>query len=73
VKWNTDGYRVVSQTDFTAQLVKPKQFSILWFVLWLLLAVGPALLYVLYYFAVKKDRAIFIEIDEAGWVRETKS
>lgn len=66
------GYRVVSQTDTTAQLVKPKQFSCL------LAAIGAALFwtgfgllflvgYVIYYLA-SKDQQIYIMVDEYGTV-----
>ena len=69
------GYRVVSQTDTTAQLVKPKQFSCL------LAAIGAALFwtgfgllflvgYVIYYLA-SKDQQIYIMVDEYGTVSGT--
>lgn len=31
------GFRVLNQTDTTAQLVKSKKFSLLWFFIWLIL------------------------------------
>ncbi len=62
------GYRVVSQTEYTAQLVKPKHFSFPLFVLFLLLAVLPAVLYVLYYVG-KRDKTVYLTIDAGGTVR----
>lgn len=61
------GYRVVSQTDTTAQLVKPKRFSWFWFIIWALLIVGWVL-YLVWYF-VQSDKSIYIEVDERGNVK----
>lgn len=61
------GYRVVSQTDTSAQLVKPKSFGCLWASLWFLVF-GIGLLFYLFYYWAKKDRIIFISVDEYGKV-----
>lgn len=61
------GYRVMSQTDTSAQLVKPKEFSCLIATIALLLALFPFILYILFYMA-QKDRVMFIEIDPYGHV-----
>ena len=45
-KYVKDGWRVQSSTATTAQLVKPKKFSFLFFIVLLILMVLPALLYV---------------------------
>ena len=42
------GYRVVSQTDTTAQLVKPKEFSFGWAVFWFLFFGVGVLVYLFY-------------------------
>lgn len=47
------GYRVVSQTDTAAQLVKPKVFSFVWFVLML------GVFYLPYYLA-KRDKQVYL-------------
>lgn len=60
------GYRVVSQTDSTAQLVRPKKFSFAIFLILLLTGIGP-IIYIAWYFA-KRDRAVFITVDERGRV-----
>src|SRR6185437_8101191 len=59
------GYRVVSQTDTAAQLVKPKTFSFFWAV------VGFLVLYVLYYLS-KHDRVVYLTVDATGKVSATK-
>ena len=54
------GYRVLSQAETTAQLVKPKQFfwgSIILLLFW----VFPFFLYLLYYL-VQKDESVYIAI-----------
>ena len=61
------GYRVVSQTDTTAQLIKPKQFSCLWATLWFLLF-GIGILVYLFYYASKRDEQIYLEVDIYGGV-----
>ena len=63
------GYRVVSQTDTTVQLLKPKTFSFLWAFLWLLVAVVGLLVHLLYYWS-KRDLTVYIEIDEHGRVKK---
>ena len=65
-------YRVVSQTDYTAQLVKPKRFSFIWAVIWLLLAVFPFLLYVGYHVFLKRESQVYLTVDDQGRVHETK-
>ena len=61
------GYRVVSQTDTTAQLIKQKQFSCLWATLWFLLF-GIGILIYLFYYASKRDEQIYLEVDIYGRV-----
>ena len=59
------GFHVVSQTEFTAQLLKPKKFGCFLFVILFILAVLPAIIYVAYY-ASKKDETVYLEVDAAG-------
>lgn len=59
------GYRIQFQTETTAQLVKPKSFSILGAIL------GAVILYGLYYLS-KRDRIVYLEIDARGQVTTTK-
>ena len=58
------GFRVVSQTDTTAQLVKPKHFSLFWAIILTFLIVG-IILYLLYYLT-KRDEVVYLEVDEQG-------
>ncbi len=62
------GYRVVSQTDTTAQLVKPKRFSLLWALFWFLMLFVGLLIYLLYYIS-KKDNTVYLEVDEYGHIK----
>jgi len=55
------GYRVISQTDTTAQLVKPKKFSLFWAI------IGILIIYLLWYLA-KRDKQIYIEVTLTGKV-----
>jgi hypothetical protein len=64
------GYQVVSRTDTTAQLVKPKKFSFLLFVVLLILMVLPAILYILWY-ATRGNQSVYLSVDEYGKVKRT--
>ena len=66
------GCRFVSGTPTTAQLVKPKEFSILWATLWLLVLIVGLVVYIFYYVS-KKDDLIYLEVDVYGTVRTTVS
>jgi hypothetical protein len=59
------GYRVVSQTDTTAQLVRPKHFSCLIATICLLLAVLPFVLYLLIYMG-SRDSQVYLSVDDSG-------
>ena len=60
------GFRVVTQTDTTAQMVRKKEFSCLWFVLSIILLIGW-LVYLLWYWS-QKDQYIYVEVDDYGKV-----
>lgn len=66
-KYTRKGYRVQSQTAISAQLVKPKKFSFVFAFLWFLLLGVGLLIYLLYYLA-KRDKLVWIEVDETGRV-----
>lgn len=66
-----DGYRVIIQTAGSAQLVKPKRFSLLAFLLLTLMLGFPGLIYILYFWR-KKDRTVYLWADENGRVHERK-
>jgi len=69
-KYIKRGFRVISHTETTAQLIKPKKFSLLWAFLWFLL-LGIGLLVYVFYYVAKKDQAVYLEVDEAGKVKVT--
>lgn len=70
------GYRVVSQTENTVQLIKPKQFSLFIAIILLLFFILPFVIYLLYYLT-QKEKAVYIVVndgkitvtDEQGKVR----
>ncbi|MGA2821658.1 MAG: hypothetical protein ABSF61_13540 [Anaerolineales bacterium] len=64
------GFRVVSQTDTSAQLVKPKRFSLLWAIIWLILAVLPFILYLLWYWS-RKDQVVYLTVDTQGRISKS--
>jgi hypothetical protein len=66
------GYRVISQTDTTAQLVRPKRFSLVWFLIWLLLLIGW-LFYLFYHLFLKREIQVYLSVDELGRVNERES
>lgn len=68
------GYRVISRTETTAQLVKPKEFSLLWALLWLgvtLCVFGLGILIYLFYYLAQKDKTVYLEVDPYGQVNVT--
>jgi hypothetical protein len=69
-KYLRQGYRVISQTDTTAQLVKPKVFSCLWFLINMILLIGW-IFYLLWYWS-KRDTQVYIEVDINGRVKIRK-
>lgn len=65
LRYVRQGYRVVSQTDTAAQLVKPKRFSLLWFFILL------GILYVPFYLFAR-DRQAYLEVDANGRIKTHK-
>lgn len=59
------GYRVVGRTPTTAQLVKPKQFSLLLALLGLLFVVVGLVVYLLIYLTMH-DIQVYLEVDAKG-------
>ena len=64
------GYRVSSQTENTAQLIKPKQFSLLAAIILFLIYIIPFLLYLLYHLA-QKDKTVYLVVNEKGKISVT--
>jgi len=66
-KYIRQGFRVISQTETTAQLVRPKRFSFLWAFLWLLLLGVGLIVYLLWYWS-RRDETVYLQVDEQGRV-----
>jgi len=64
------GYRVSSQTENTAQLVKPKKFDLFCAVILFIILIVPFILYLLYYLS-QKDKTIYIVVDDEGKISIT--
>ena len=71
-KYVKRGYKVASRTDTSVQLVKPKKFSFLWALLWFLVFGIGLVVYLIYYWA-KKDDQLYLEVDDKGKIKRTKS
>jgi hypothetical protein len=65
-RWVAHGFRVVTQTQTSAQLVKPKEFSFLLALVLVFTLVG-FVVYILWYLTAK-DQSVHIEVDQFGRV-----
>ena len=65
------GFYVRLKTPTTAQLVKPKEFSLVWALLWFLLF-GIGLLVYVFYYAAKKDEGVYLQVDDYGNMTVTR-
>jgi hypothetical protein len=70
-RYTKKGFRVVSQTSRSAQLVKPKKFSFWWALIWTFVMLVGLLVY-LFYYAAKKDRQVYLTVDDLGRIATTK-
>lgn len=66
------GYIVQSQSETSAQLVKPKKFSFLWALVWFCFF-GVGLLVYLLYYAAKRDPSVYITTEESARKRRGNS
>ena len=69
-KYARTGYQVVTRTETSAQLIKPKEFSFVAAVLWFLLF-GIGLLIYLFYYMAKRDQAVYLVISKQGLISST--
>jgi len=69
-KYTKQGWRVVSRTDTSAQLVRDKGASCLVALILALFLLVPAVLYLLLY---KGTEGLYIEVDEDGNIRVTRT
>lgn len=65
-RYLSKGYHVVSQTDFTAQLIKGKGFSCLWATFWTVITLGIGLIFYLFWYWSKRDRQVYLQVDVYG-------
>ena len=64
INWYVNrGYMVQSQTETSAQLVKPKRFSLIWALIWTLLILVGLLIYIFYYIS-KKDQTVYLYVED---------
>ncbi len=64
------GFRVVSETEMSAQLIKPKVFSFVWALFWFLFLGVGVLVYIFYYMS-KKDKTVYLRVSDDGQVQVT--
>ena len=57
------GFIVQSQTETSAQLVKPKVFSFVWAFIWFLLLGVGVLVYIFYYMS-KNDQTVYLSVED---------
>jgi ribosomal protein L40E len=70
-QYMSEGFFVRQRTATTAQLVRPKKFSFVWALLWLLVF-GIGIVVYLIYYAAKQDEGRYVEVDEYGAVKATR-
>ena len=64
INWYVNrGYMVQSQTETSAQLVKPKRFSLIWALIWTLLLFVGLIIYIFYYIS-KKDQTVYLYVED---------
>lgn len=64
------GFIVQMRTETTAQLVKPKKFSLFWALLWLILGIGAGFIIYILWYASRRDESVYLEVDERGKVHK---
>jgi hypothetical protein len=69
-KYIRQGYRVISRTPTTAQLVKPKKLSLLWAIFWAIVGLGFGLLIYLVWYFIKSDQTVYLTVDAQGRIRK---
>lgn len=65
-----NGYRLVTRTDTTAQMVKLKSLNVPLFALLFLLGIVPLLVYLLVFF-IRRSEGVYLEIDAYGALHRT--
>lgn len=60
------GFRVVSQTATTAQMVRPKSFSLTWASLWFVFGLGVGIFFYCFYYMAKRDETLYLQVRPTG-------
>lgn len=71
-RYVAQGYRVISQTETNAQLVRPKRFSFIWFIIFIITLIGW-LVYLFYHVLLKREIQVYLTVDERGKIQETRT
>jgi hypothetical protein len=70
--WIARGYQVQMRGPTYAQLMKPKRFSVVWALLWFLLFGFGLLIYIVYFLA-KSQPTVYLSVDTAGRLTQSRS
>lgn len=70
-KYVKRGFRVVSQTETTAQLIKPKRFNFWLALILFLVFILPLIIYIFWHIS-RKDKTVYISVDEVGNIKIKK-
>jgi len=62
------GYRLVTEDESSAQLMKPKSYNVLLVILFFLLGILPGIVYLL----IVKDQHVFLTVDQLGTINTIK-
>ena|SRR5437899_8161069 len=57
------GYRVISQTSTSVQLVRPKRFSASWMLVWTVLSFGTLFWVYPIYYLTKQDDQLYFRVE----------
>ncbi len=76
-RWVRNGFQLVSRTDTTAQLIKPKKLScgilLLSLVLWLVLIGIFITAIILFAYFLGKPESIYLQVNEQGRIKRTNA
>lgn len=70
--WDTGHgrWRLMSQTETTAQMVRPKTFSAAIAILWFVFVPVIGLIFYVIYYAGKRDQHLYLTVDDIGELKK---
>ena len=68
-RYEAKGYHVEDRSEFRVTMMRPKEFSFIWALLWFLLF-GVGILVYLFYYMGKSDKRVTLEVEEFGRLTE---